>query len=95
MIAAPLILFRIAKCSHGSIHAELVAYKKEKETAEKMKMEELKKSMIVSKISDEPIQELKKLNLSDETVRKVEHDLETAAKNKVTEIQGQYYETFD
>ena len=60
-----------------------------------MKIEELKKSMIVSKISDEPIQELKKLNLSDETVRKVEHDLETAAKNKVTEIQGQYYETFD
>jgi DNA invertase Pin-like site-specific DNA recombinase len=86
---------RIAKCSHGSVHAELVAYKKENEAAEKMKMEELKKSMIASKIADEPIEELKKLNLSDEIVRKVEHDLATVAKNKVTEIQGQYYETFD
>jgi DNA invertase Pin-like site-specific DNA recombinase len=86
---------RIAKCSHGSVHAELVAFKKEKAAAEKTKMEELQNSVVVPEISAAPIEELKKMNLSDETVRKVEQDLEAAAKNKVTEIQGQYYETYD
>jgi hypothetical protein len=43
--------------------------------------------------SSGPVQ--KKLNLSEETVRKVEQDLERAAKNQVAEVQGQYYETYD
>lgn len=86
---------RIAKCSHGSVHAELVAYKKDIAASEKIKMEELKKSFIVPDKSDSPIEELKKMNLTEETVRKVEQDLETFAKNKVAEVQGQYYETFD
>jgi hypothetical protein len=58
-------------------------------------MEELQNSFIIPDRSGSPIDELKKMNLTEETVRKVEQDLETAAKNKVTEIQGQYYETFD
>jgi integrase len=86
---------RIAKCSHVSVHAELVAYKKEKAAAEKTKMEELQNSVVLPELSGQPIEELKKLNLSEETVRKVEQDLETAAKNKVAEVQGQYYETYD
>ncbi len=85
---------RIAKCSHGSVHAELVAYKKEKENAEKTKMEELQSS-IKSDIGNQTLDELKKMDLSAETVRKVEQDLENAAKAKVTDIQGQYYETYD
>ena len=85
---------RIAKCSHGSVHAELVAYKKEKEATEKIKMEELQSSL-KGDISNHTLDEIKRMDLSPETVRKVEEDLETAAKAKVTEIQGQYYETYD
>lgn len=35
------------------------------------------------------------MNLSEETVRKVEQRLESAAKSNVADIQGQYYETYD
>ncbi len=35
------------------------------------------------------------MNLPEETVRKVEQQLEFAAKEKVADIQGQYYETYD
>ncbi len=86
---------RIAKCSHGSVHAELVAYKKEKAAAEKVKMEELQNSIVVPKLSGEPIEALTKMNLPLETIRKVEQDLEADAKRKVAEVQGQYYETYD
>ncbi len=85
---------RIAKCSHGSVHAELVAYRKEKEAAEKLKMivfkEELQKS-----IADKPMDEIKKLDLPQDTLRQVEVSLENEAKAKVCEIQGAYYETYD
>lgn len=57
-------------------------------------MEELQSS-IKSDTGNQTLDELKKMDISPETVRKVEHDLETAAKAKVTEIQGQYYETYD
>ena len=40
-------------------------------------------------------EDLKNLNLSDETVRIVEQNFEDIAKNKVVAIQGQYYETYD
>ena len=85
---------RIAKCSHGSVHAELVAYKKEKESAEKIKMAELQDS-IKSVITIQPSHDLSKSGLSPEIVRKVEQDIENAAKVKVADIQGQYYETYD
>lgn len=85
---------RIAKCSHGSVHAELVAYKKEKESAGKIKMAELQDS-IKMEINNQPGNDLSKSGLSSEIVRKVEQDLENAAKVKVADIQGQYYETYD
>ncbi len=85
---------RIAKCSRGSVHAELVAYKKEKEVAEKLKLTEFQDSLKSDK-KDQPIDELQKMNLPEETVRKVEQQLEFAAKEKVANIQGQYYETYD
>lgn len=85
---------RIAKCSHGSVHAELVAYKKEKEAAEKSKLVEFQDSL-KSELQSQPIDELQKMNLPEETVRKVEQQLESAAKEKVAGIQGQYYETYD
>ncbi len=85
---------RIAKCSHGSVHAELVAYKKEKDAAEKSKLAEFQDSL-KSESQNQPIDELQKMNLPEETVRKVEQQLESAAKEKVADIQGQYYETYD
>ncbi len=85
---------RIAKCSHGSVHADLVAYKKEKESAEKAKLVEFQDT-IKSELQSQPINELQKMSLPEETVRKVEQQLESAAKEKVADIQGQYYETYD
>ncbi len=85
---------RIAKCSHGSVHAELVAYKKKKEASEKLKLAEFQDS-IKSDSQCQPIDELHKMNFPEETVRKVEQQLESAAKEKVADIQGQYYETYD
>lgn len=85
---------RIAKCSHGSVHAELVAYRKEKEDSEKIKFMQLQDEMQKT-ISINQTEDLKNLNLSDETVRIVEQSFEDIAKNKVAAIQGQYYETYD
>ena len=85
---------RIAKCSHGSVHAELLSYKKEKEAAEKNKIAVLQDS-IKAEMLIQPNDELSRSGLPPETVRKVEQNLENAAKAKVAEIQGQYYETYD
>ncbi|MFP5519913.1 MAG: recombinase family protein [Bdellovibrionia bacterium] len=85
---------RIAKCSHGSVHAELMAMRKEKEAAEKAKLESFQETIKTSS-HEGAINELKKMDLSEETVRQVEQKLENEAKSHVTEIQGQYYETFD
>lgn len=85
---------RIAKCSHGSVHAELVAYRKEKEAAEKQKMQEIQDS-IKSTSNTQPLEELKKMDLDSETIQKVQNSLQEDAKSKVTQIQGEYYETYD
>ena len=63
---------------------------------------QLEREMIIERVhagmadtSNQTLDELKRMDISPETVRKVEQDLETAAKAKVMEIQGQYYETYD
>lgn len=85
---------RIAKCSHGSVHAELVAYRKEKDSASEAKLAGFQEA-IRTEVSSKPMDELSKMNLSSETIKNVERALETEAKSKVAEIQGQYYETYD
>lgn len=45
--------------------------------------------------NNQPLDEMKKMNVSPETIQKIETSLQEEAKSKVTEIQGQYYETFD
>ena len=85
---------RIAKCSHGSVHAELVAYRKEKEAAEKQKMIEFQES-IKTDSNDQSLNELKKMDLDSDTIQKVQNSLQETAKQKVSEVQGVYYETFD
>lgn len=84
---------RIAKCSHGSVHAELVAMRKEKELREKQEREKL-----VSEISQSANKSntlINELSLSSEKLEKVQMSLEENAKASVQEIQGQYYETVD
>ena len=63
---------------------------------------QLEREMIIERVhagmadtSNQTLDELKRMDLSPETVHNVEQDLETAAKAKVMEIQGQYYETYD
>lgn len=85
---------RIAKCSHGSVHAELVAYRKEQETKEKSKMAEIQNELKQS-LENQPIEEIKKMDLPEQMFRQVEQNLEDTAKAKVAQIQGQYYETYD
>ena len=78
----------------GSVHAELVAYRKEKETADRLKLEQLQES-IKADSNNQSLDEMKKMNVSPEAIQKVETSLQEEAKSKVTEIQGQYYETYD
>ena len=84
---------RIAKCSHGSVHAELVAMNKEKKINEKQKLEQLQ-SEITNQVNAEAM-DFTKSGLSENIVAKIESDLQQEEKSKVTGIQGQYYETYD
>lgn len=85
---------RIAKCSHGSVHAELVAHRKEKEAADKLKLAEFHEEL-KSSSQKQSIVELHRMELPIESVQLVEQKLELAAKEKVVAVQGHYYETYD
>lgn len=85
---------RIAKCSHGSVHAELVALKKEKEEAEKINREKILADASVTSI-DSTNAAMKEMNLPQETIATVQARMEENAKASVQNIQGQYYETVD
>lgn len=84
---------RIAKCSHGSVHAELVSLRKEKETHEKLEREKIVNEISESSKNSELL--LDGLNLSEEKLDQVKENLTKAAKASVQEIQGQYYESVD
>jgi len=77
----------IAKCSHGSVHAELVAFRKEKELHEQEKMKQTQDQWL-----KEPIAEL---SLPAEKSEPFGEAILNAAKMSVQDIQGVYYETFD
>lgn len=86
---------RIAKCSHGSVHAELVAFKKEKSEIENQKMLEMRESIGPQDDSDHPIEIMKTMSISAETIERIQARIEEQAKANVQDIQGQYYETYD
>ena len=71
-----------------------MAFRKEKEAAEKIKMQEIQDS-IKSDSSNQTIETLKAMNVSEAVVQKIQQKIEDEAKSKVTDAQGQYYETFD
>ncbi len=84
---------RIAKCSHGSVHAELVVVRKEKQLKDKLERERMVSE--ISQSSNRSSAIISELNLSPEKLQIVRGNIETAAKAAVQEIQGQYYETVD
>lgn len=86
---------RIAKCSHGSVHAERVAYRKEKEAAEKQKMQEIQDAIKSDSTTNKTIETMKAMNVSEDVVQKIQQAVEDEAKSKVAAVQGHYYETFD
>lgn len=69
--------------------------KKEKDAAEKIKMQELQDSIKSDSNSQTTIETMKAMNVSEEVVQKIQQKLEDEAKLKVSTVQGQYYETFD
>jgi hypothetical protein len=85
---------RIAKCSHGSVHAEVVAYKKEQQRDMQAKQDKLVAESSISAVN-QTTAALKEMNLSEETIMNVQARMEGDARTKVTAIQGQYYETYD
>jgi DNA invertase Pin-like site-specific DNA recombinase len=82
---------RIAKCSHGSVHAELVAYRKEKEEALKAQDQPQEKPLIF----DEVQTAMQQMNIPEPTIQEVTKKIEDSARQKVQEIQGVYYDTVD
>lgn len=85
---------RISKASHGSVHAEVVAIRKEKAEEEKRKFEAIQES-IKANSNTNSIEEMKRMDVDLETIEKVKHSLEETAKQNVANIQGQYFETYD
>lgn len=79
---------------YGSVHAELVSEIKKKDAADQIKMAALQDS-IKEDATINPVEDMLKMDLPEETIKKVEQALENEAKSKVAEIQGQYYETYD
>jgi len=82
---------RIAKCSHGSVHAELVAMRKENELRDKQEREKMISE--ISQTANQSSAVINGLNSSPEKLEKVRENFEASAKASVQKIQGQYYET--
>jgi hypothetical protein len=57
-------------------------------------MQEIQES-IKADSNNQSIEELKKMDLAPETIKQVEDSMRENAKSKVTELQGEYYETYD
>lgn len=85
---------KISRCSHGSVSAQKKEWLKKKADAEKEKFDK-----ITSEIKDgemqNTIEQMKSMKLTDEMVHKVQTKLENDAREKVREIQGAAYETYD
>lgn len=83
---------RIARCSHGSVHAEKIKMLKEKEVEQKAKLESMQNE-IRGAVNSHDL--LKNENLPEAVVKSVERKVEEQAKAEVEAIQGTYYETYD
>ncbi len=88
---------RIAKCSHGSVHAQKKELKARKAKEEQLRLDELTKSVIESKSSSEISAEtMKAMNVPDEVIQQVQNKIESMARESVHEVMGgKAYETYD
>lgn len=86
---------RIAKCSHGSVHAQKLELKQRKADEEKKKFMELTRDMELNPLGH-TVDQLKAMNISEDMVTKVQEKLESGARENVRKIQGSVvYETVD
>jgi DNA invertase Pin-like site-specific DNA recombinase len=82
---------RIAKCSHGSVHAEKIQMQKEQDNLLRKKMEDLQDEILKSNSMDA----LNDSMLTPEEIQEIHEKCEAHAKAKVEAFQGTYYETVD
>ena len=86
---------KISKCSHGSVSAQKKEWLKKKSDAESEKLKKITNEMKESGI-EKTVEQMKSMNLSTETVAKVQEKLESEARENVRQIQGGIvYETYD
>lgn len=86
---------RIAKCSHGSVHAQKKEFLARKAKERQEQLDKMTKEMSERK-SENPIATMKAMKVSDDIIQQVQTKIETEARNKVHEVTGgQSYETYD
>jgi membrane-associated HD superfamily phosphohydrolase len=86
---------RIAKCSHGSVHASKVELRKKKELVEQTKMAEA--SLKIKEDSIEAtVERMKENAIPDDKIQQAQQKLEETAKENVqAAMGGAAYETYD
>lgn len=86
---------RIAKCSHGSVHAQKKEYLARRAKEQQQKLDDLKKEITETR-PENPVETMKSMNVSEEIIQQVQTKIETDARDKVREIiGGAGYETYD
>ncbi|MBC7458104.1 MAG: hypothetical protein H7235_07490 [Bdellovibrionaceae bacterium] len=86
---------RISKWWDGSVHAQKKEFLARKSKEQQQKLDEIQKQMSENK-SENPIDTMKSMKVSDEIIQQVQAKIESEARNKVHEITGGAgYETYD
>ena len=86
---------RIAKCSHGSVHAQKKEFLARKSKEQQKKLDDIQKQIVENR-SESPIDTMKSMNVSENIIQQVQVKIETEARNKVHQITGGAgYETYD
>ena len=86
---------RIAKCSHGSVHAQKKEFQARKNKEQQQKLDDIHKQIVENK-SENPIDTMKSMKVSDDIIQQVQVKIEADARSKVHEITGgAAYETYD
>jgi DNA invertase Pin-like site-specific DNA recombinase len=86
---------RIAKCSHGSVSASKKELLAKKARIEQEKIQVLQ-NQIKQNTSEETIETMKSMNVSEDIVKQVQQKIESEARDKVQSVMGHAgYETYD
>ena len=86
---------RISRCSHGSVHAQKREFLARKAKEQQQKLDDLQRQITENK-TENPIDTMKSMNVSDDVIKQVQVKIEIDARSKVHEITGGAgYETYD